>query len=292
MKTIQRVYPIRKSAKAWRIPILVTHVCNENCSYYLEREINEEGIWYIPKPNHEYKDGKCPRYGKIFRSDGVPLKNFDVNNPSAYEEPICNPDEIVINDTRFSVIIRYPLRDPVKISMFAPSDRGFSRKQLIDSLKHIYEFIYREEERTATPIVYEYREICTTCQADTVNIYLLNCKLVENCSICYNLGKKQGCSLPCGHKFHRKCVKGWVEQNNTCPLCRSYIKKCNSCNGLGFITHMRENVVIPIEERGFFYNRNTTDGIFGIWGHDFEDLVLEKLFYDHENKLLQIFIGS
>lgn len=292
MKTVQRVYPIRKSAKSWRIPIFITHICNENCSYHLERVVTEEGVRYVPMPNPEYKDGKCSKYGKIIRANGVPLKNFDVNNPLVFREPIYNPDEIVISDTRFNVIIRYPLREPVKISMFAPSDKGFSRRQLIDSLKHIYDFIYREEERTATPTVYESREFCNACVSTTVNSFLSNCNLDEKCSICYNLGKKQGCVLPCGHKFHRICVTGWINENNTCPLCRSYVKKCDSCNGLGFVTYLRENVVIPPEERGFFYNRNTTDGIFGIWGHDFEDLVLERLFYDHENRLLQISISS
>jgi hypothetical protein len=31
---------------------------------------------------------------------------------------------------------------------------------------------------------------------------------------------------------------------------------------------------IPIEERGELRNRNRTDGAYGIWGHDLEDLVL------------------
>ena len=31
---------------------------------------------------------------------------------------------------------------------------------------------------------------------------------------------------------------------------------------------------IPIEERGAMRNRNRTDGAYGIWGHDLEDLVL------------------
>lgn len=31
---------------------------------------------------------------------------------------------------------------------------------------------------------------------------------------------------------------------------------------------------IPVEERGAIRNRNRTDGAYGIWGHDLEDLVL------------------
>jgi len=294
MKTIQRVYPIRKTAKAWKIPIFVTHLCSESCSYQLERVVEGEGVYYTPVQNPDFnpEDGKCSNFGKKLRATGVKLKNFDLNNPLSYHEPILNPDEVVICDTRFDVIISYPLRGPVKISMLAPSEKGFTRKELIESLKHIYDFIYREEERTATPTVYEYREICSDCEVKSVVDFLKKCKLDERCSICYHLGKKVGSTLPCGHKFHQGCIMSWLETQNTCPLCRNYVKSCVNCGGLGFITHTRENVVIPLGERGYFYNRNTTDGIFGIWGHDFDDLLLDGLFYDHQHRLLRIHIGS
>jgi len=35
--------------------------------------------------------------------------------------------------------------------------------------------------------------------------------------------------------------------------------------------------VIPIDERGVCSNRNKTDGIYGIWGHDLIDLQFEKI---------------
>ena len=31
--------------------------------------------------------------------------------------------------------------------------------------------------------------------------------------------------LPCGHAFHKKCIKKWLEKNNTCPYCNYDIKK-------------------------------------------------------------------
>ena len=43
----------------------------------------------------------------------------------------------------------------------------------------------------------------------------------ESCSIClaeFEGGK--GAELPnCSHIFHEKCIKKWLEQKNTCPLC-------------------------------------------------------------------------
>ena len=39
---------------------------------------------------------------------------------------------------------------------------------------------------------------------------------------------------------------------------------------------------IPIEERGALRNRNRTDGAYGIWGHDLQDLVLTALRWTRE----------
>lgn len=52
----------------------------------------------------------------------------------------------------------------------------------------------------------------------------------EDCCICLN-SKQEGIvtSLdPCGHMFHKKCVKQWLEQErsgNTCPVCRSFVTR-------------------------------------------------------------------
>ena len=42
----------------------------------------------------------------------------------------------------------------------------------------------------------------------------------DKCSICkVNL---VGCYVtPCGHRFHARCLYGWLHEHNTCPLCRT-----------------------------------------------------------------------
>ena len=56
--------------------------------------------------------------------------------------------------------------------------------------------------------------------------YLRNMSKPFQCMIClheldnYDLNLKK---LPCGHKFHSKCVKEWLTHKNTCPICRKKI---------------------------------------------------------------------
>ena len=45
----------------------------------------------------------------------------------------------------------------------------------------------------------------------------------EICSICMDNGNNKYLKLKCNHIFHLKCIKQWIEQNNSCPLCRNTI---------------------------------------------------------------------
>lgn len=57
-------------------------------------------------------------------------------------------------------------------------------------------------------------------------------------------------SITCGHKFHKKCIGEWVKSNNSCPLCKSTIKKLRLA---------REEKVLANEEKvGGKKKRSTT----------------------------------
>ena len=43
----------------------------------------------------------------------------------------------------------------------------------------------------------------------------------SNCSICLQKTKRRQCKLPCGHRFHRKCITTWFKESRTCPVCRA-----------------------------------------------------------------------
>lgn len=43
------------------------------------------------------------------------------------------------------------------------------------------------------------------------------------CSICLdNISNSDVKELRCNHKFHRNCINIWLQDNNTCPLCRRF----------------------------------------------------------------------
>lgn len=40
------------------------------------------------------------------------------------------------------------------------------------------------------------------------------------CSICLNIMNNCNINLSCGHTFHEKCIRKWLHNNPTCPMCR------------------------------------------------------------------------
>jgi autocrine motility factor receptor len=51
--------------------------------------------------------------------------------------------------------------------------------------------------------------------------------LEEICSICWEKFEKARC-LPCGHLFHQNCLRSWLEQDTTCPICRLSLQEDNT----------------------------------------------------------------
>jgi hypothetical protein len=53
---------------------------------------------------------------------------------------------------------------------------------------------------------------------------------MSTCTICLNHIRKtrSTAELPCGHLFHKNCIKPWEERGNeTCPLCRMNTSSSN-----------------------------------------------------------------
>uniref|UniRef100_A0A0B6ZKZ2 RING-type domain-containing protein n=1 Tax=Arion vulgaris TaxID=1028688 RepID=A0A0B6ZKZ2_9EUPU len=48
----------------------------------------------------------------------------------------------------------------------------------------------------------------------------------DDCAICWekmNIARK----LPCGHLFHNSCLRSWLEQDTSCPTCRTTLSQSN-----------------------------------------------------------------
>ena len=288
-----RVYPIRKSRNKWKIPLFCYHICND--LFCKIKIIEDKDTDYLIIENPEYIDGKCISYNKLTPTY-VRLCNFDINNPKTEIGTLYNPDMIVIHDNKFSVSIDFPLSYKFEVNIISPYNKGFSLKELIFSIKNLYEYIYNEEERTASTHNYNLKKICTSCGNKDLSKFVKNeiddkngFNEKDNCSICISDFTEDNnyIKLKCTHFFHNLCIKKWTETNGTCPVCRYNIFECENCDGSGIIYYNFTGVVIPVENRPSNL-RNITNGVFGIYNYDLEDLYIKSMRYDRIKKKLEL----
>lgn len=288
-----RVYPLRPSRKKWNIKFFTEHNCYKNiCVNYKETK-----DLVIIKKNRKKNSKFCNESNMIFQSS-INLCLFDKNNPKTLDGELLNADEIVLPDCSFSISIYFPLSYVFEI--FIHSSNSFTTKDLIQTIKSLYSFIYEEEERTSTPQLFSLKKVCSNCNLQDIDSHLEKSKnnnIVENdddecCAICYSELNKDPVKLKCDHIFHSECIKEWVKSSATCPICRYNIFMCSNCNGQRIIYYFYTGSVIPIEQRGENRYRNISNGTFGIHSFDFEDLILDDMTYDNVNKKLFVNISA
>lgn len=292
-----RIYPLRMTKKNWRIPIHVRHECSaEQCGRAFVRDESKGRYVFVLRDNPEYKNGKCPFHNKIERGAMKPAY-FEQGNPHGVRGPLHNPDEVVVPDREIEVQIDYPLINSVTISIdFGHSN--ITRAELLYAVSCAYRHIYEVEERTSPAVSYTIVQECNSCMGKNVHDWVISFKpkkKKEECAICFqNYYGKKAVKLPCEHVFHDECIKKWLdgEDNNSCPLCRGPVLRCSQCDGKRCTYEQHESVVIPVEHRGGILNRNPTFGVFGIYGHDLEDLCLYDMKYFREEKKLYLEIDS
>ena len=291
---IIRNYPIRTTSNGWRIHMYCKHKCGPHCVNFTYRSVEHPGIIYI-RPNPDHVNGKCPRNKKLEKI-GIHLASFDPDNTDNMAcGPLVDADKIIIPDSIFKIEVTYPLTRKTQIIIAADSEyeNGFKLKQIIYLIRTIYKCIYQIEERTATPLTYKVRQPCDACLDVSATKFLKRVYLGENsqqeCCICNEIYSKtkKPCKLNCQHIFHRNCIKTWLESgSNTCPICRQSIVQCKECDNTRVRITEHMNVVVPTEHRGYHQGRNHTDGEFGIYDVDFEDLTLCSMEYRRTTKTL------
>lgn len=294
---MNRIYPIRTTRKYWSIPLFCYHICNENCNVLI---VSNNSNQYVLIDNPDFSNGKCS-YNNKLKKTVINISTFDINNPLGDSGVLYNSDEIVITDNAFKVSIYFPLSYVFEVIISAPKTKnGFTLKELICSIKNLYEFIYEEELRTASPQIFNLKKFCTNCGNKDLskfvkNIDTSNFNKFDDCSICYtnyDFINSDPIKLKCEHIFHNQCIKTWLEKSGTCPLCRHNIFECENCDGSGIIYYNFTGIVIPAEYRGINISRNISNGVFGIHTFDLEDLVIQKLFYNKSEKRLYLDITA
>lgn len=298
MSKIVRVYPIRTTRKNWKIPIFGYHKCSESCSVNINIDGNDE---IIVQANPSYKNGICSDENNLERSQ-VRICDFDPDNPFSITGPLYESNVQIIPDSYFKITFTFPLSTTLDVTIRkTPSSynisQGFILSEVLFLIRKFYEFIYIEEERTSTEQNYQIEKQCpSACYTNNRSEYIMDIENPienNNCCICYAsyCGDNRAVKLRCDHIFHRSCIDRWLNTSTTCPLCRCIVYSCDSCDGSGVIRFSFSGTVIPREERGIVMNRNTTNGIFGIFDFDLEDLTIDDLEYNRVNKVLKMNIG-
>lgn len=224
---------------------------------------------------------------KTIQPISINIQSFDKNTMMCSTGEILFPNEIVIQDNFFDVVIFFPLSMVFKVTFHG--SEPFTRKNILHSIKILYDYIYKEEERTATVQEFKLKKICSSCHLTKLDDFLKeNSDKTIECSICYDSTlNDKFVSLDCNHTFHENCIQTWSRTSATCPICRYNIFMCMKCNGSGIIYYGFTGISVPSTHRNHDL-RNQSNGIFGIHSYDFNELFIDEMIYNNVDKKLYL----
>jgi hypothetical protein len=273
-------YPLRTSRDFWKIPLINKHMfCDETCFYGFQMDEYSNITLVL--------ENECKSIGKL-EYTSIHLSNFDITLPQGIHGILEDMDTVYITDTEITIHFRFPLTD---FATFKISNKdGFTLRQLIYTIQKMYEIIYRQEEETSTTRDFEVSKDCECANKDIPSWIVSIPHLNEICSICHSdeEEQKESCMLGCRHQFHRKCIEEWTKIKTTCPLCRRELNECGLCNNTRKIPFTIHGPYIPYEYRQQGEGRIHTDGMYGIYDHDYEDLYISGLYYAKHSKVLHV----
>lgn len=265
---------------------------------------NKDDSGSVREKNPNYSKGEYSKNNDVERYS-INIASYDPDNWKKSTQGGWDSDKIVIKESSFFITYTYPLS--YDFSFEYVSKNGFTLKQVIDVIVSTYRKIYQEEEETAETVEINYQGKCIYCQEEYLSEAKTQVLQTEkdhlSCSICMSIYQPNETitTLKCSdqHHFHTSCIETWIKKSKTCPLCRTepqtrFEKPCGKCQQ-GIVKFEFTGKVLPLELRlasGGLINRPSTNGKYGIWGHDIEDLSIESLIYDTENKILDVSIGS
>ena len=239
------MYPLRMTKSRWKIPVYIHHRCSEDCTP--ENCNNQDRI--EPGP--------------------IKIADFDFSDNGL----LFNGEEVVIPDRKFDIRINYPLSFPVDVNIDFGHD-NITRRELLSMISVLYKLIYQEEERTSQRLVE-----CQECKGSDIldSVEKVDTTDSDDCSICFTeYNSDNVVKLPCDHLFHKECIEKWLKtedkENNSCPLCRDVVLKCDGCNGERLLTHNQNNIF---------------GGYFGIY-HELENITIKEIMYNRNIKRVSL----
>lgn len=224
---------------------------------------------------------------KTIQPISINIQSFDKNTMMCSTGEILFPNEVVIQDNIFDVVIFFPLSLVFNVTFHG--SEPFTRKNILHSIKILYDYIYKEEERTASVQEFTLKKICSSCHLTKLDDFLKeNGDKTNECSICYDSTVyDKFVSLDCNHTFHETCIKTWSQTSATCPICRYNIFMCMKCNGSGIIYYGFTGISVPSSQRNHDL-RNQSNGIFGIHSYDLNELFIDEMIYNNVDKKLYL----
>jgi len=308
-------YPLRFTRAYWKIPLYCHHICTPACGTHVQfdgpigryndrddasndSDDSVQSVHLTIDIDSDYEEGDCQFYDKIVPTV-VHMDSYEVHHPIGHSGMIYNPDMIVIPDSSFTVEIRFPLTHPCMFEVVCETQTGISLRETLWLIKKIYENIYNEEEATAEPSHFVVTsDACSECPQIDIRTIPQSVTTDQNgarCPICYNDLEEDVCQLPCNHYFHHECINLWItrgaESSPSCPMCRSALYVCETCDGDGRVSEEVIHVVLPLHLRDT-PGRNTTNGAYGIYAHDLFNLVIENIFYNRFQRKLEVCVKS
>ncbi len=214
-----------------------------------------------------------------------PINIIDINNMEKLNN-IKGIDDIVLYSEKLIINICFPLTNYATFELHIDTGH-LTRRELLITIYDLYNQVYDMEEVTSTPTTYSLTPLCDSCYGckpyeDAAQTPGENPAQTpgEKCPICFELNNDIKL-IRCQHTFHKTCIDKWLTTNPTCPLCRTRVYPCSHEPSI------YTAVVIPREHRPDAH-RNTTDGLFGIYLYDLDNLVLEDIFFNKDGTINMI----
>jgi hypothetical protein len=241
----------------------------------------------VDNPDYNHADDKCS-YHHTINPSIVQISEFDNSQPRTMDGELLYDQQIVIPETEIYINIDFPVTHSKKIKVVSSNPLGFSLSHLIQSIKEVYEWVYSYEEQTATERQFLIEQRCL-CNIDTPLYENIQNQMDTSCPICLDHDDKRPLGRTvCDHIFHTECLDTWASGGKeTCPLCRKVLRNCDTCNGTKRKTVYYNGKVLPKELRGSSC-RNRTDGMFGIYGYDIDQIYIEDMVYNRVTKTLAL----